>query len=225
MTDPFKKLIKISFTALTLFTGISLDAQETEAAPIQNPPVNVEVMPGNRGVSFQMTLDKKLRSVPQLGFFSVTDFNSDWGNDQLGDLMIMGKATVDLYKGLKVGAGFQITPGGIRPSAALIYTYANPDWLIIAMPRADLSANANLEGLGIVEYKPALSDKLRLYTRLQGTYVHAAAADLHTRSYIRSRAGLTYKEFTFGLGANVEYYGPTKHKETNIGGFLQVALF
>ena len=122
MTDPFKKLINVSFTALTLFAGISLDAQETEANPMQNPPVNVEGMTGNRGVSFQMTLDKKLRSVPQIGCFSVTDFNSDWGNDQLSDLMIMGKAMVDLYKGLKAGAGFQSTPGGIRPSAALLYT-------------------------------------------------------------------------------------------------------
>ncbi|QFG53889.1 hypothetical protein [Chryseobacterium sp.] len=73
MTDPFKKLIYISFTALTLLAGISLDAQETEANPIQNPPVNVEEMTGNRGVSFQMILDKKLRSVPQIGFFGVTD--------------------------------------------------------------------------------------------------------------------------------------------------------
>lgn len=225
MKDVCKKIIKSSLATLALLAGINFHAQETEPQPIQNPPVSVEAMPGSRGISFQMTLDKKLRSVPQIGFFSVTDFNSDWGNDQLSDLMIIGKATVDLYKGLKFGAGFQSTPGGIRPSAALIYTYADPDWLIIAMPRADLSANANLEGLGIVEYKPALSDKWRLYTRLQGTYVHAAAADLHTRSYIRSRVGLTYKEFTFGVGANVEYYGPTRHKETNIGGFLQVALF
>ncbi|MBW8359888.1 MAG: hypothetical protein K0M63_08835 [Weeksellaceae bacterium] len=47
------------------------------------------------------------------------------------------------------------------------------------------------------------------------------SADLHTRSY----AGLTYKEFAFGIGANMEYYGPLKHNENNIGGVLQVALF
>src|SRR5690606_30122024 len=109
--------------------------------------VSVEAMPGSRGISFQMTLDKKLRSVPQIGFFSVTDFNSDWGNDQLSDLMIIGKATVDLYKDLKFGAGFQSTPARMRPSSALIDTYANPELLIIAMHRADLSANATLEGL------------------------------------------------------------------------------
>lgn len=93
------------------------------------------------------------------------------------------------------------------------------------MPRVDVSRNANIEGLGIIEYKPALSDKWRLYTRLQGTYVHAMTADLHTRSYIRSRVGFTYKEFTFGAAANLEYYSPLKHNQSNIGGFLQVALF
>jgi hypothetical protein len=37
------------------------------------------------------------------------------------------------------------------------------------------------------------------------------SADLHTRSY----AGLTYKEFAFGIGAHREYSGPLKHKESN----------
>lgn len=225
MTDRFKCVLKFSLATFALFSTINVSAQETESAPIQNPPVNVEVMPGTRGVSFQLTLDKKLRSAPKIGFFGVTDFNSDWGNDQLSDMMVIGKATVDLFKGVKFGAGFQSTPGGIRPSAALIYTYANPTWLLIAMLRVDVSKDANIEGFGIVEYKPAINDKWRFYSRLQGVYVHAMSADLHTRSYLRARAGVTHKEFTFGLGANMEYYGPLKHNENNIGAFLQVALF
>lgn len=34
-----------------------------------------------------------------------------------------------------------------------------------------------------------------------------------------------HKEFTFGVGANMKYYGPLKHNENNIAAFLQVALF
>lgn len=225
MTDRFKNSLKFSLAAFALFSTVRLSAQEATPETIQNPPVNVEIMPGSRGVSFQLTLDKKLQNAPKIGFFGVTDFNSDWGNDQLSDMMVIGKATVDLFKGVKFGAGFQSTPGGIRPSAALIYTYANPEWLVIAMPRVDVSKDANIEGFGIVEYKPAINDKWRLYSRLQGTYVHAMSADLHTRRYVRARAGVTHKEFTFGIGANMEYYGPQKHNENNIGAFLQVALF
>lgn len=225
MIDFTKKSLKLSLAAFALFATISVSAQETEPAAFQNPPVNVEVMLGTRGISFQTIIDKKIKSIPQLGFFSVTDFNSDWNQDQLSDLMVLGKVTVDVFKNVRLGAGFQSTPGGIRPSAAIIYTYANPEWLIIAMPRVDLSKNANIETLGIVEYKPEINEKWRFYSRLQGTYVHAMSADLHTRSYLRARAGLTINEFTFGVGANMEYYGPLKHNENNIGAFLQVALF
>ena len=70
-----------------------------------------------------------------------------------------------------------------------------------------------------------LEENWRFYSRLQGTYIHAVFADLHARSYLRARAGLTHKEFTFGLGANLEYYGPLKHNQNNFGAFLQVALF
>lgn len=224
MTYFTKKAFQLSLAALALTFTINVSAQDTVPA-FQNPPVNAEVMLGTRGLSMQMIVDKKIKSVPQLGFFSVTDFNSDWNNEQLSDLMVLGKVTVDLVKNIRLGAGFQSTPGGIRPSAALIYTYVNPEWLIIAMPRIDVSKNANIETLGILEYKPAINEKWRFYTRLQGTYVLALSADLHTRSYLRARAGLTHKEFTFGLGANMEYYGPLKHNENNIGAFLQVALF
>jgi len=224
MTNNLQRSLKISFAAFSLFFATNLSAQETEA-PFQNPPVNVEVMPGTRGISFQTIIDKKIKSAPKLGFFSVTDFNSDWNQEQLSDLMVLGKVTVDVFKNVRFGAGFQSTPGGIRPSAAIIYTYANPQWLVIAMPRVDLSKNATFETLGIVEYKPEINENWRFYSRLQGTYVLAVSADLHARSYLRARAGVTHKEFTFGLGANMEYYGPLKHNENNFGAFLQVALF
>ncbi|KIA83055.1 hypothetical protein OA84_05725 [Kaistella solincola] len=225
MTNKLRRSLKISFAAFSLIFATNLSAQETEPSPFQNPPVNVEVMPGTRGISFQTIIDKKIKSVPKLGFFSVTDFNSDWNQEQLSDLMVLGKVTVDVFKNVRVGAGFQSTPGGIRPSAAIIYTYANPEWLVIAMPRVDLSKNATFETLGIVEYKTEINENWRFYSRLQGTYVHAVSAHLHARSYLRARAGVTHKEFTFGLGANMEYYGPLKHNENNFGAFLQVALF
>lgn len=50
--------------------------------------------------------------------------------------------------------------------------------------------------------------------------MHALADDFHARSYIRARAGLMHGDITFGLGANFEYYGPLKHNENNIGGFV-----
>lgn len=55
----------------------------------------------------QMIVGYKIKSIPQLGFFSVTDFNSKWNQDQLSDLMIIGKVTVDVFKNVRFGAVFR----------------------------------------------------------------------------------------------------------------------
>lgn len=107
MIDHAKKTLKLTLAALALMAGINFNAQQTAEPEFHNPPMNFETLVGSRGVSFQMVIDKKIKSAQKFGFFSVTDFNSDWNNDQLSDLMVMGKATFDIVKGLKVGAGFQ----------------------------------------------------------------------------------------------------------------------
>lgn len=72
MTDRFKNSLKFSLAAFALCFTLSLSAQETTSKVTQNPPINVGVMPGSRGVSFQLTLDKKLQSAPKIGFFGIT---------------------------------------------------------------------------------------------------------------------------------------------------------
>jgi hypothetical protein len=38
------------------------------------------------------------------------------------------------------------------------------------------------------------------------------------------RAGITKGKFTVGLGANLDYYGPTKMEKDNVGLFTRLAL-
>lgn len=42
--------------------------QNAEVPSFHNPPINVEPMVGSRGLSFQMIIDKKIKSLPQVGF-------------------------------------------------------------------------------------------------------------------------------------------------------------
>ncbi|HUH25177.1 MAG TPA: hypothetical protein VLY87_00990, partial [Flavobacterium sp.] len=67
--------------------------------------------------------------------------------------------------------------------------------------------------------------KFNLYTRLQGLYTHQLGHDFHSRSYVMLRAGLTYKDVTFGAAANFDWYGPMKVNKNNVGGFVAVNLF
>jgi len=84
--------------------------------------------------------------------------------------------------------------------------------------------NKNLETVGIFEYKPALSPKTRLYTRLQAMYNQDMTLEAHARSAYSVRSGISIKQFTVGLGSNLDYYGPLKFDKTNHGLFVQVRL-
>lgn len=204
-----------------------VSAQETANTPtVKNPPVNVEGLFGNRGMTYQLIINKKFQSIPKLGVFSVTNLVAEWESTPMTDVMTQSSLTYTLLTGLDLAAGFHYTPvTGIRPSAGLMYTYATPELLIVANPRIDLRDDAATELMVLAEYKPALNDRWSLYTRLQGLYGLMVDNSDHARSYIMLRAGMTYREFTFGLGANFDWYGPDKHHEKNIGAFVSVNLF
>lgn len=220
-----KKINHLYLTLLCIISGNAYSQKKVEA-PVINPPINTELLFSNRGMSFQMIIDKKFKSIPKLGVFSVTSFVGEWDNDKINDYMTQASLTYELVKGLKLAGGFHVTPvKGMRPIAGLIYTKANPTWLLVANSRIDFSKDTNVEGMFLVEYKPKINDKWRFYSRLQALYEYSIVIDMQTRSYVMARAGLSYKEITFGIGTNIDYYGPEKHNENSLGGFLSFLLY
>jgi len=222
------KILKLFFLGIIISLGFidKVKAQNTEDTAFRNPPINAEVLLSNRGMTFQAIIDKKFVSAPKFGFFSVTNLVGEWDTNQVNDYMTQASLTYDLFKGFKLTGGFHTSSGtGMRPTVGVMYNYANQDWLIVAYPRVDLSKASNVEGLVLVEYKPKINDNWRLYSRIQCLYAYTMNIEKHTRSYIQARAGLSYKEFTFGVGTNIDYYGPIKHNENSFGGFVSVLLF
>lgn len=218
--------MKKKSTILILFLIISNFIKAQEASKIQNPPVIMEGLVGSRGFSYQLVADKKFQSIPRLGYYTVVNFQIDWGESKIGDYMLQGHLTYTILKGLNAEAGFFANPvDGIRPSAGFIYTYANSNVFVLANSRVDIAKNPNAELFALAEYKPELNEKLNLYTKIQGLYCHNLGYDFHSRSYVWLRAGLTVKEFTFGLAGNFDFYGPEKYNKNNLGFFLMVNLF
>lgn len=219
------KIFKTYYLRTTLLLcAFSANSQETPM--LKNPPIGLESFVGNRGLSYQMIVNKKLQSVPKLGFFSVTNFQTEWGEPKVNDYMLQGNLTYSIIKGIDLSGGFIWNPiDGIRPSVGVIFSYGNPNLLIVANPRIDLTKNANFDMLALVEYKPKVSEKLHLYSRIQGLYTQNVGQDFHARSYVMLRAGFTLKDISFGAAANFDWYGPMKHSENNLGGFVLVNLF
>ncbi len=215
--------MKISVIIMLCFTGLALKAQE---APIPNSPITVESFFGHRALTYQMIAIKKMQSVPRLGFLGISNFQATWDTPTIDDYVHQGNVTVGIASGLDISAGFIWEPfTGIRPSAGFIYSYANSNLLVITNPRMDMAKNPNADILVLIEYIPELSQKLRLYTRVQGQYGYNFGHEIHTRSYLMLRAGLTFGDFTVGLAKDFDYFGPEKSLLHNTGGFIRFELF
>jgi hypothetical protein len=61
-------------------------AQQIETK-FKNPPLNTEALFSNRGMSFQMIMNKQIQSVPKFGFFSITNLVGEWKNNRVDDHM------------------------------------------------------------------------------------------------------------------------------------------
>ena len=219
----FKKTL---LGTILLMSAFLAKAQETDTSSPQNPPIFMETFVGDRALAYQMIVNKKFQSVPKLGFFGITNIQPEWGEPKMDDYMLQGNLTYSIIRGIDLTSGFIWNPvDGIRPTAGVIFSYGNPQLLVVVNPRVDLSKNANLDVLALAEYKPKLTEKLNLYTRAQGLYTHNLGYDFHTRSYVMLRAGVTYKDITVGAAANFDWYAPMKMNKNNFGGFVAVNLF
>ncbi|MCC6286368.1 MAG: hypothetical protein IT249_00645 [Chitinophagaceae bacterium] len=211
---------------LAFFFSNVIYAQKLPTAAAPNPPVNLETVLGNEGMAYQLMINKKLKSIPKLGFFSITSVLGAWKKGPYDGIMSQGLVTYRLFKGFDVVSGFHYTDvTGLRPTAGIIYSYGSPGFLVVANPRIDLHKDAIQETMIMTEYKPKLNEKWRLYSRLQGLYGFSVASKDHARSYILGRLGVNYKEFNFGLAANFDWFGPFKGNQNNYGVFVSAALF
>lgn len=222
--------IKSVFIILTPIIGGNGFAQDHTDIPSSKTsisvPINAEIFGTNRGLAFQMIMDKKFQTIPKLGIFSVTSLVGEWNDNKINDYMTQSSLTYEVIKGLRFTGGFHVTPvKAMRPIAGILYTVATPTFLFVATSRIDFSKDTNLEGLVLFEYKPKINDQWNFYSKIQALYEYSTVIDLQTRSYFIARAGLSYKEFSFGLGSNIDYYGPEKHKENSFGGFISFLIF
>ncbi len=217
---------RILFSIILFATVITAKSQDIDNPQTKNPPIFMEAFAGNRSLNYQVIIDKKLQSIPRIGFFGVNYIQPEWGESKMTNYMIQGNITYSIIRGINLSSGFIWNPfDGIRPSSGVILTYGNPKLLVLINPRVDLTKNSNFDALSLIKFKPKLTEKLNLYTKVQGLYTHNLGFDFHTRSYVMLRAGITYNDISFGAATNFDWYGPMKINKNNVGGFVAVNLY
>lgn len=204
----------------TLFFGTVYFGQAQEFVP--KVPTPVEFMAGNDRLFYQMVVKKKFTPESKFGFLSVATFSSSYDNqmDEL-DLVMPVLVNYKLYKGFGLVAGTTVNNVvGFSPVVGAQHSVASREWVAVTIATFFLNSSKNTEFFGIYEYKPQISPKTNLYTRLQFMYIHGIAKNHHARSFLQLRSGLKVKDFSFGLGANLDQYGPEKSFRHNYGVFV-----
>lgn len=219
------KAIKISTRKVCILLLLSMLVQVIPAAAQQDVtkvPTPVEFMPGHERVFFQMVVKKKFSPQSKFGFLSVSTFSTSYSNKAEDlDLAIPVLFNYNIYRNFGIVAGTTINNKvGISPLTGIQHSFANKEWVAVSIASFFLNSSKNLELFGIYEYKPQLNPKVQLYTRFQYMYIHSIANNLHARSFMQLRAGLKLGSINYGLGANLDQYGPEKEFKPNYGVFV-----
>jgi hypothetical protein len=192
----------------------------------QKAPLPVEVMAGNNRANLLIIINRPIDAAGKFNFFNVTVGAADYQNTPAETEMVINNSiTYALGKSFAASSGLQWHYKlGFVPTVGMQFLKASPDYLIVIFPTYNFKPGPAFETVALAEYKPKLSDKLRLYTRLQGLLVRDLEKGTHARSGTSLRAGVTFDKFTIGLGSNFDAYGPLKFEKSNHGLFFQMRL-
>ena len=198
-------------------------ANAQEKTPQHDAPSPVELNIGNNRFGLQFLMNKHFAPTSKFSFLSVTSYESTYNND-INNLDFINNSQVayEIYKGFGIATGLSVNRiSGLTPIAGLEYVLANQEILLVLTPTYHLSKSKNIEGLALIEYKPKLSETVKLYSRIQTLYNHNSEENHHERSYIQFRLGVGISNFQFGLATNLDYYGSAKILKENYGVFLR----
>jgi hypothetical protein len=101
------------------------------------------------------------------------------------------------------------------------YVFVNREILLVLTPTIEVSQTNNIQGLIIGEFRPPLSSKVYLFSRVQVLYNYNTNNEFHQRSYIQLRLGVGIGKYQFGPAMNLDYYGPEKVFKGNYGAFIR----
>lgn len=201
----------------------SVRAQETSP----KVPIPVEYMVGNNRMFFQMVVKRKFTSESKFGFLSVSTLSTSYDNDLEDlDMAIPVLISYNIYKGLGVVGGATVNNRvGNSPLLGAQHSFSNKKWVSVTIASLFLNSTRNIELFGIYEYKPSITPRVNLYTRMQFLYIHNTSGNFHARSFLQLRTGFKMNALNFGLGANLDQYGPEKTFKPNYGAFIGWAFY
>jgi hypothetical protein len=184
----------------------------------------LEILGGHKAVNTQFFANKKFSDKSKFGFSFVVNFNMPYNKQNVVYKYHIVQANVFymLSKHISVFAGGFTNPKDYGGSLGLQARFPFKNGMFFISNRNSVLTNYSSEFLVITEYRPKISEKLNLYSRLQ-VMSETDFAEAK-RNFQMVRLGLGYQQFQFGLGATFDQFGNRPIKEDNFGLFVRAEL-
>ncbi|MFV0500517.1 MAG: hypothetical protein ACK5MH_02865 [Bacteroidales bacterium] len=189
-----------------------------------NPVIPFEIFFGNNRINNQINVNKNIKG--KFFFQNISTAAVDYKNTLIeNEVIMMNSLNYQFHKHINIGTGLRYHYlKGIIPNLSMSFTYFNPTWTFILSPCLELLPKRNLEFASIIEFKPKLTENIRLYSRIQGLYNQNLIDNLHDRSFLNFRLGLKINNIMFGAATNLDNYGPHKFYKDNYGVFFRIEI-
>ncbi|MCE3227362.1 MAG: hypothetical protein K0S32_1913 [Bacteroidetes bacterium] len=181
--------------------------------------LSTEMMSGNNSIWYQHTIVASVGS-SGVGFFNTSSFDAFYYKEKRGEVMAQSYLTYQPFNKVKLGLGafYSSVPGFYSSVNIQLFKFGN-NYTFIFVPRIDLAKKPTYDFMFLAEYKPRLSEKIKLYARFQTMMNYGDKG--HNRSYQYVRFGLEQKTFQFGVAANYDCFGREMLYVSNYGLFIR----
>lgn len=207
---------------LTIVSIVFLLNTLNSYAQDKQPPIPVEILFGNKAVFSQLVLIRDFSPTSKFSLFSLSTYTSGYKKESYdNDLALINQVTYDLGKGFGFMAGVNVNSAvGLTPVIGPRHVYATRKFLAISILSYSIDGKHDISFFGSYEFKPPINDNLSLYTRFQALLNESISESQHNRSFMYLRIGLKKRNLNFGIGANLDQYGPDKNLTDNYGLFI-----
>lgn len=209
------KLIK------TIETFILLLLLSNSLAKAQPSPI--ELMIGQRYGTVNLIYDSHFSQSSRFGLFHMNTVQFDFKNKLYNSFIVQDQIYFEIIKNLRIGGGVVYSKGGFNTTAGLQYVYGGKKLFFLCAPRINIKNNSSCDLMTIIQYKPEINDRLKLYTRFELLHLFDSGGNI--KSYEWIRLGLEVKGIQFGLAADFDEYGPRPSTVSNFGVFIRKEIF
>jgi hypothetical protein len=184
----------------------------------------IEILAGNNAVNTQYIVNKKFSETSRFGVFSVINFNMPYDKQNIiyKYHIVQSNIFYSLSKHISVFAGGFTNPKDYGASLGLQARFPFKNGMFFISNRNSVLTNYSSEFLVMTEFRPKLTEKFNLYSRVQAMtetdFIEAK------RNFQMLRLGLGFKQYLFGLGATFDQFGNKPIKEENYGIFVRAEL-